>query len=57
MNPDLVPQDFSCGKYAVSIVCAETSPVFVVESIYSAFVAVAPEVLHCSWGEGVLYNV
>ena len=57
MNPDLVPQDFSCGKYAVSIVCAETSPVFDVESIYSAFVAVAPEVLHCSWGEGVLYSV
>jgi len=48
MNPDLVPQDFACGKYAESIVCAETNQIYVVKKNYSAFVTVTPDMLHCS---------
>jgi len=53
MDPDLVSQDFGCGKYVESIVCTEASQIFVVKETYPVFVTVTPDILHCSWWGGL----
>lgn len=40
-----------------SIVCAETSQIFVVKKTYFGFVTVTPDILHCSlWGGDCILN-
>jgi hypothetical protein len=57
MDPDLVSQDFACGKYVESIVCTEASQIFVVKETYPVFVTVTPDILHCScWGGDCILN-